>query len=174
MLLQTHYKTQLNFTFTGLEGVKTSLLRLNDFIQRLLDYQNGQSKNLIEPFMQKAFHDFSQALADDLNISVALAAIFDLVREVNSLCDSQSLSRQEAEDVVELMRKFDTVLGVLNFEKAEEEIPQELQEALNKRIEARKNKDWSQSDTLRDFIVSKGYLIEDTPKGVRLKKAEKR
>lgn len=174
MLLQTHYKTQLNFTFAGLEGTKSALQRLNDFVQRLLDYQNGSKEGSVQPLLQKAFKDFSEALADDLNISVALAALFDLVREINILCESQSMSRNEAEQVIELLRKFNTVLGVLNFEKPEEEIPLELQEALTKRIEARKNKDWSQSDHLRDFILSKGYLIEDTPKGARLKKAEKR
>lgn len=174
MLLQTHYKTQLNFTFTGLDSVRTALQRLNDFVQRLLDYQNGQGQGHAQPLIDKAFKDFSEALADDLNISVALAAVFELVREINTLCDSRTISRQEAEEVIALMRKFDSVLGVLNFEKVEEDIPQELQEALNKRIEARKNKDWAQSDVLRDFIVSQGYIIEDTPKGARLKKAEKR
>ncbi len=171
MLLQTHYKTQLNFTFAGLDGIKTALQRLNDFIQRLLDYQNGQTQGHVEPLIKKALKDFSEALADDLNISVALAAVFELVREVNSLCDHQKISRDEAEQVIELMRKFNTVLGLLNFEKAEEEIPMELQEALDKRMEARRNKDWAQSDALRDFIVSKGDMIEDTAKGVRLKKA---
>lgn len=174
MLLQTHYKTQLNFTFTGLDSIKAALQRLNDFIQRLLDYQNGQGKGLVASLLEKAYNDFLHALADDLNISVALAAVFELVREVNSLCENQNMSRQEAEEVIGLMKKFDTVLGVLNFEKVEEEIPQELQEALQKRIEARKNKEWAQSDVLRDFIVSKGYMIEDTAKGTRLKKVEKR
>lgn len=174
MLLQTHYKTQLNFTFAGLDSVKISLQRLNDFIQRLLDYQNGDGngKGLVEPLIQKSLESFAHALADDLNISVALAAVFDFTREINSLCDSGSISRKEAEQVIDLMRKFDTVLGVLNFEKVLEEIPLELQEALQKRIEARKNKDWTQSDLLRDFIIKQGYLIEDTPKGARLKKAE--
>lgn len=174
MLLQTHYKTQLNFTFVGLESVKASLQRLNDFIQRLLDYQNGAGKDLAAPLLEKAFKDFATALADDLNISMALAAVFDLVREINGLCDSFSLSQNEVNQVLELLRRFDSVLGVLNFEKVPEEIPQELQEAFNKRLEARRNKDWAQSDALRDFIVSKGYIIEDTPKGARLKKAENR
>ena len=73
-----------------------------------------------------------------LRVPVAVAEIFDLVREVNVLCDSQSISQNEAEQVLSFLRKFDSVLGVLNFEKAESEIPHELQSALNKRIEARK------------------------------------
>ena len=119
MLLQTHYKTQLNFTFAGLDASHATLQRLNDFIQRLLECQNGEGKGLVQPLLDKAFRGFSQALADDLNISVALAEIFDLVREVNVLCDSQSISQNEAEQVLSFLRKFDSVLGVLNFEKAD-------------------------------------------------------
>jgi len=171
MLLQTHYKTQLNFTFAGLEAVKSSLHRLNDFIQRMSEIKNGQSKGKALPVLEKAFYEFSKSLADDLNISAALAALFDMVREINALSDDGSISTEEAGQVVELMRRFDSVLGVLSFEKASAEIPQELNEALEKRIQARKDKNWALSDSLRDFIISKGYIIEDTPAGARLKKS---
>lgn len=172
MLMQTHYKTQLNFTFAGLDGVKTALQRLNDFIQRLLNYEGGEPKGYIQPLMLKAKQAFDEALADDLNISVALAAIFDLVRETNALCDAKHLDTSDVQQVLDLMRSFNNVIGVLNFDKVQEEVPQELQEALHKRMEARKNKDWSQSDALRDFILSNGYTIEDTAQGARLKKVE--
>ena len=132
MLLQTHYKTQLNFTFSGLEAVKSSLHRLNDFIQRMSEIKNGQSKGKALPVLEKAFYEFSKSLADDLNISAALAALFDMVREINALSDDGSISAEEAGQVVELMRRFDSVLGVLSFEKASAEIPQELNEALEK------------------------------------------
>lgn len=173
MLLQTHYKTQLNFTFLGLESVQASLQRMNDFIQRLLNYKNEKGNIFIEPLIKKSMNQFRQALADDLNISVALAVIFDLVREVNAYCDQLNISKNDAEQVIDLMRKFNSVLGLLNFEKMEEEIPQELQLALSQRIEARTTKDWAQADRLRDFITQKGYMIEDTPQGARLKKLQK-
>ena len=83
----------------------------------------------------------------------------------------QKVGRDEALRIIELMKKFDRVLGVINFEKAEEKIPPELQEAFEKRQQARKDKNWQLSDELRDFIHERGYLIEDTPHGVRLKKA---
>jgi cysteinyl-tRNA synthetase len=169
MLLQTHYKTQLNFTFAGLEGVKGALNRLNDFIQRLKEIKDPKSYGLVDPLLEKTFDSFVNALADDLNISVAFAAIFDLVREVNILCDAQKIGREEAEKILNLMKRFNTVLGVLTFEH-EEEIPTDLQEALEKRIQARKEKKWSEADSLRDYITSRGYIIEDTPAGARLKK----
>lgn len=170
MLLQTHYKTQLNFTFTGLEAVRVSLQRLQDFIQRLDEISNPVSSGLVEPALDRAYAAFYASLSDDLNISAALAAIFELVREINSLSDEGKIGKQEAENVLKLLKRFNLVLGVLSFEKTIEEIPLELEEALAKRIEARQQKNWTLADNLRDFISSHGYVIEDTPQGARLKK----
>lgn len=171
MLLQTHYKTQLNFTFAGLDAVKGSLQRLQDFIQRLFEINKPQSSGLVEPVVEKALNAFTQSLSDDLNISAALAAIFDLVREINALADGGKVGKQEAERVLALLKRFNEVLGVLSFEPQMEEVPKELEEALAKRIEARQQKNWALSDKLRDLITSRGYVIEDTPDGARLKKA---
>jgi cysteinyl-tRNA synthetase len=168
--LQTHYKTQLNFTFTGLDAAKGSLQRLQDFIQRLNEINEPKSSNLIDPILEKAYITFSTALADDLNISSALAAVFELVREVNVLSDEGKLGKQEAEKVILLLKRLNEVLGVLSFENPVEVIPQELEEALAKRIEARQQKNWALADDLRDFISSRGYIIEDTAQGARLKK----
>lgn len=171
VLLQTHYKTQLNFTFAGLDAVKGTLQRLQDFIQRMGEIKNPASSGLIEPVLEKAYNAFAHALADDLNISAALAALFDMVREINGLSDAGKIGKQEAENTIALLKRFNEVLGVLSFENPIESIPEDLEEALAKRIEARKQKNWSLADTLRDFITSRGYVIEDTPEGARLKKS---
>jgi len=170
LLLQNHYKTQLNFTFQGLEAARSTLHRLDDFIQRLLSIETEAMTGLAQPLAQKAYTHFAQALADDLNISLALAALFDFVREVNGLCDAKKLGRDEAVQILDLMKHFDSILGVLTFDKQEESIPPELQEAFEKRQQARQDKNWKLSDEMRDFIHQKGYIIEDTPQGARLKK----
>lgn len=172
MLMQTHYKTQLNFTFTGLDAVKESLHRLNSFIQRMLEVNGSTSGEVVKPVLEQTLISFSEALADDLNISVALAAIFDMVREINGLCDANKLGREEAKQVIELMKRFDSVLGILSFEKQVEAIPQELHEALEQRNKARKDKNWALADSLRDLITARGYVIEDTVQGARLKKMD--
>lgn len=169
MLMQTHYKTQLNFTFEEVDAVKHSLDRLNDFIGRMYEIQDGDGKGLVEPILEKAMEAFAKALADDLNISVALASLFDLVREINTLCDQNNISQQEAEQVLKFLKQCDTVLGVLNFERLSD-IPDEITEALENREQARKDKNWSLADELRDFITNSGYIIEDTPTGPRVKK----
>lgn len=172
LLIQTHYKTQLNFTFQGLDAAQSALERLNGFIQRLLEISSPGPVKYIEPFIQETFTKFAQALGDDLNISAGLGVIFDFVREVNTLCDEGQVSEVEAKRVLELMKKFDSVLGVLSFEKREEEIPIELQEAFENRLKARQEKNWKLADELRDFIYQRGYMIEDTPAGVRLKRTK--
>ncbi len=170
LLLQTHYKTQLNFTFQGLDAAKCSLQRLNDFIQRLNELDVLLPGERIEPLAKEMLKQFSQALADDLNISAALASLFDFVREVNGLCDEGLVSRDEAQMALDYLKKINSVLGVLSFEKIEAEIPQDLQEAFNRRLQARLDKNWKLADELRDFIHERGYFIEDTPHGARLKK----
>lgn len=170
MLMQTHYKTQLNFTLAGVEAVKGSLQRVQDFIQRMREIKQIESQGKVEAVIEKARIQFADALADDLNISVALAALFEMVREVNVLSDVEQVSVQEAHQIIEVLKQFDQVFGVLSFENQMEKIPQELEDALAKRIEARKQKNWALADSLRDFITSSGYVIEDTPEGARLKK----
>jgi cysteinyl-tRNA synthetase len=170
LLLQTHYKTQLNFTFQGLEGVKSALQRLQDFIERLQTIEQTQEGGKLEAIIHTRLLQFTQSLADDLNISAALSAVFDFVREVNSLCDAQQISQKEAQEALKLMRTFDSILGVLSFDKPSESIPIELEEALQKRIQARKDKNWQDADKWRNFIQERGFVIEDTPQGSRLKK----
>lgn len=176
LLLQVHYKTQLNFTFTGLDAAIESLHRLNNFITRLHEIQqNGNhitqtQDGQVKKILDEAFNSFSSALAEDLNISAALATLFDLVRDINRLCDQAQLNAKDAEEVLNFLKKLNTVLAIFDFNEKVDIIAPELQEALDKRIQARKEKNWALADSLRHFIESKGYVIEDTPKGARLKK----
>lgn len=171
MLMQTHYRTQLNFTFEGLEGAKISLGRLNDFIQRIQEIADLKEKPtaICRPSLQKALREFCEGLADDLNISKALAAIFDLMREINILYDQNKIQPGDAAEIIYVMQGFNRVLGVLTFEQ-EEKPPSYLQGLLEKREQAREEKNWSIADQMRDEILANGFEIEDTPKGPRLKK----
>lgn len=169
MLLHVHYKSQLNFTLDGLESVKSTLQRLQDFVQRMQEIKAIGNKGAAQESTSKARTAFREALADDLNISMALAALFDYVREINILTDAGKLTKEDAQEVLTFLQEINTVLAVLSFD-SQEEIPDHLQKALAERIEARAAKDWARADRLRDYITSQGYLIEDTPAGARLKK----
>jgi cysteinyl-tRNA synthetase len=114
---------------------------------------------------------FDVSLADDLNISPALASLYELIRSLNVLCDEGKVGKKEAETALDLLKHFDTVLAVLPLEAKELPIPEELQDALKKREEARAKKEWKAADHFRDIVHASGFSIEDTPNGPRLKKS---
>ncbi|MEM7175543.1 MAG: cysteine--tRNA ligase [Chlamydiota bacterium] len=169
LLIATHYRTQLNFTFEGLDAARHALSRLCSLIDRLraLSQTKGQS---LTPILTAAKAAFDEALADDLNISVALAALFDFVRKVNTACDEEAVSVEGAREAMAFLRAIDRVLGFLPLEK-EVPIPDDIQAALEKRELARKNKDWAVADEQRNYIEQCGYQIEDTAAGPRVKAA---
>src|ERR1700722_7191716 len=136
----------------------------------LHDLKVKKDYGFVFPILEKTMTQFTANLADDLNISPALAAIFDMVREVNGLCDQGKIGISEAEDVLDFLSKIDQVLGVLPLKPEEEPVPAALEEALRKREAARLKKNWKEADECRDLIQAAGYLIEDTPQGARLKR----
>ena len=170
LLMQTHYKTKLNFTLQGLEAAKGSLQRLDDFILRLQNIQDEVSEEgMATEVTNKYLQEFSDSLSDDLNMSAALAAVVEMVREIHTLADQAKVSQRAAQYVLDALEKMNAVLGVLNFEVGQRKAPPEVEEALAERIEARKNKDWARADELRDFITQSGFTIEDTSQGAILK-----
>jgi len=169
LLLSTHYRQQFNFTFEGLEASKGAIERLRNLMRRLQDADGKGSGKKVAQLMNKVQKSFGEAMDDDLNISVALAALFDFARDVNNLLDAEALSRDEAKQVYALMAGFDKVLGVIGETKAEATLPKEAEELIRKREEARKAKDWKTADAIRQQLKAMGIMIEDTAQGVRWK-----
>jgi cysteinyl-tRNA synthetase len=169
MLLHTHYKTQLNFTFEGLKAVKQTLQRIDDFVTRLEFIKDEKDHNLVDDIIKNETENFTNALIDDLNISLALSSLFDLIKKINILIDQNKISKNETEKVINYLKEIDQVLSII-FTKKEEEVPSEIIEAVEKRDEARKNKNFKLADELRDYVLDKGYVIEDTKDGARAKK----
>lgn len=132
-----------------------------------------KSQGFVLPILVKSMQEFTKALADDLNIAVALSVLFDLVREVNQLCDEEKIGFSEAEDVLSFLKTMDQVLHCIPLDVKQEEVPKELGKALQEREKARLAKDWQAADRYRDQIIEAGYIIEDTPSGARLKKRSK-
>ena len=167
VLLSTHYRQQLNFTFEGLEAAKNAIERLLNFVRRLMQADGKGCGEKIKQLMDRVQKDFEEAMDDDLNIGPALAALFDFVRDVNKLMDDNMLSREEVQEVYKLMMRFDKVLGVIGEVKKEEKLSREAEELIQKREEARKAKDWKAADKIREQLKAMGVIIEDTPQGVK-------
>ncbi len=167
LLLSTHYRTQLNFTLEGLEASRQTLNRLREFIRRLrgVNASTGESLKIL---IGKTRKSFNEALSNDLNISAALAVLFDMIKPINAFIDASKITPNEAQNVLTFLEELDTVLAVLPFKEETFFIPTDIQEAFEKRQAARADKDWSEADKQRDYIHSQGYQIEDSPEGSRV------
>ena len=177
LLLSAHYRETFNFTLDGLTDARTSLARIDECVSKLREVgapstSSASSTQHAEQVLgapAKLLTDFSAALADDLNISAAWASVFDWVRETNKRLAENSISASEAALALTAWEKVDSVLGI--SVKAEAEVPAEILALAEERTAAKKAKDFKRSDAIRDELKAKGWLIEDTSKGSRLKKA---
>ena len=168
LLLSTHYRQQLNFTEEGVKAAENAVQRLNDFIIKLKSIKKDSSNKKIKKLIQEAKAGFEKEMDDDLNISNALAVVFDFVKKINTLIMKDNIGKTDAEEAVKLMEDFDKVLGIIEFEK--EKIPETIKKLVQEREKARKEKDWEKADKIRDELKKKGYDLKDTKEGPVLSK----
>jgi len=173
LLISTHYRQQFNFTFEGLEAAKAAVERLRNFVRRLHDAEGVASPEKVKILTEKLESCFDSALDDDLNIGIALASLFDFVRDINSLLDANLVSKEQAAEIGGLMMRIDSVLGVIGKVEALEPLPEDIEVLVQKREMARKTKNWKEADAIRNQLKEMGIILEDTPQGVRWYKAQK-
>jgi cysteinyl-tRNA synthetase len=166
VLISTHYRQPLNFTLESVEAAKTSIRRLKDFRIRLKESAAKADPPELAAALEKGKTGFDAALADDLNTSAALAALFDMLRDVNKL----ELSPAGADQAAALLASFDKVIGVLGEEK-EESPDAEIESLILRREEARAMRDFKTSDDIRNQLKAKGIILEDSAGGTRWKRA---
>ena len=150
-----HYRGKLNFTWEGIESANTSLMRLRDGYQKHLNGNAEVSDEIIKD-MENRFH---QAINDDMNMPLALSVVWEAVKYP-----------EKSPKIAQLLKKFDTVLGIKIDEVQETKIPQEILDLVKERKQARSDKNWSESDRLRDLIAEKGYIVKDTKDGTEILK----
>lgn len=165
LLLTAHYRETFNFTLEGLQGARTALGRIDECISKLREIAGSTAASKAD---DKLVQEFSDAITDDLNISGAWAAVFNWVRETNKRIAEGSLSTADAASALAAWDKVDTVLGV--GAKTEIDIPAEIIALAEARTAAKKAKDFKHADVIRDELKTKGWAIEDTPKGPKLKR----
>jgi cysteinyl-tRNA synthetase len=179
LLLTAHYRETFNFTLDGLNGAKTALARIDECVAKLRELAGTPASrsaatdlqlNDLEIGVSNLVANFTAALADDLNISAAWASVFEWVREVNKRIADNSLNPQCAAVALAAWEKVDAVLGI--GVKAETEIPAEILALAEARTAAKKAKDFKRADAIRDELKAKGWGIEDTAKGPKLKKTD--
>ena len=166
LLLASHYRQPLNFTLEGLDAAAKAVGRINDFVRRLDEAPDSGPGPDVAAICEKGNADFAAALDDDLNISSALGAVFDFMHAINRL----GLTAASAAPVREAMGTFDRVLAVLDTGK-QETLDEEIKRLIEERQAARKGKDFARADAIRDELAGRGIVLEDTPQGVRWRRA---
>jgi cysteinyl-tRNA synthetase len=169
-LLSVPYRKQLNFTFDGLRGAEKTVESLRDFLARLREARTEPGSNPhLHDAAQRALEEFTGGLDDDLNTSVALAAIHNLTREVNTAIADHALMEDNKWEVIALIERFDTVLNIFGESRAEM-LDAEIQSLIDERQEARRRRDFTRADEIRDQLAAQGITLEDTKGGVRWKR----
>ena len=178
LLLSVPYRRQLNFTEDGLRQAQNSIERLRNFVSRLrvANFPAGSNPEIVKR-VEKAEGEFDAGLADDVNTAVALAAVFDLVRDVNTAMDRGAFLQQDAPRVLAALEQFDGILAVLadddadrlrklGFAREGQRMSAERIEALiDERNAAKRKRDFKRSDEIRKELADSGILVEDTKDG---------
>jgi cysteinyl-tRNA synthetase len=168
LLVSVPYRKQMNFTFEGLLQAQRSLERIKEFVFRLktANLAAGRNPELVAA-AEEAMAQFDNGLDDDLNTAQALAAVFDFIRKCN-IALSEGHIRQD--DRAQILRFFDQVDQRLAIMPSMEDLVQgdaEIESLVAQRNEARKNRDFAMSDRIRDQLLDRGVVIEDTREGTR-------
>lgn len=170
LLLSSHYRSNLNFTWNGIGQAKANLQKISDFVLNLeimaaqnLDIEIS-AKIPLDEFQKR----FENAMDDDLNTPLALSVLYELINETNKITSAQRLPSKKAREILSLWEKMNSVFGLrLN---GQAEIPEEILELAKKRQHSRQEKKFQEADTFRKNIEEKGYIVEDTGAGFNIKK----
>jgi cysteinyl-tRNA synthetase len=165
LLLTAHYRETFNFTIDGLNGARSALGRIDECLAKLREVAGGAAAAPDAGLVGA----FDKAISEDLNISGAWAAVFEWVRETNRKLAENTLAPAQAAAALAAWDRVNSVLGI-EPPRAADEAPAEITALLEQRQAARKAKDFKRSDAIRDELKSRGWVIEDTPKGPKLKK----
>ena len=154
----SNYRAQINFTFEAMDAAKIALNRLREGYLKHSQGNEDVTNEQIEDYEKR----FLEAINDDLNMPVAMSIVWEIIR-----------NPKKSKKLQNLLLKFDEVLGLdlKNYSKNKtSDFPEEINELLLQRNEARKNKNWEESDRIRDILIKKGYLVKDNKEGTILEK----
>lgn len=163
-MLSSHYRSKYNFTFADVESAKKSRKRLQDYVYTLFSDTSGENNPDVSDFDDSLF----SLLANDLHTPKFLAELFSFINEN----PAKSLNNNAKEEMLKVLKKFNQIFEILEFEEKKSDIPSDIIDLAEKRLEAKKRKDFKTADLLRDEIKSKGYLIMDKPDGFEIESIE--
>ena len=170
-LISSHYRSPINYSLEIIEQCKSALERLYtcreslDFAVKNASVDKADNDELLINMLDERRNQFITAMDDDLNTADGLAAIFDLTKDINTKILDKGVSKAVCEYAASLFDELCGVLGIL-YNRKENSVDSEIEALIEKRQEARKNKDWATADKIRDDLKAKGIILKDTPQGV--------
>lgn len=171
LLLSFHYRTKLNFSLTRLEDSSKAIQRIQNTIDRLLENTNLDFiKDVPSGYSLSRYEEFLDALSDDLNTPKALAGVFEFIKDINTKLDSNILNLEDRIDILKYFYSINLLFSFLKIERQTGSSDTEIESLIEKRSLAKKNKDFKTSDEIRDTLLLKGIIIEDTKTGVKWKR----
>ncbi|MEW5949584.1 MAG: cysteine--tRNA ligase [Thermodesulfobacteriota bacterium] len=163
LLLFTHYRKPLRFSYRSLDAAQSSLWRLDDLVHRLNVLIPGEPHPEAATYVSTLEQEFTVAMDDDLNVAGALATLFNFIKKITPIMDARKLDRDQIAYTLAALKKLDAVLGVMDFK--EEALAPEIAALIEKREEARERKDWALADQMREQLSAHGIMVIDTPRG---------
>ena len=170
-ILKAHYRSPIDYSEELLLQAEQELERIDEFAQKLKALKSAPATSKNVKLIQGTKKTFFDAMEDDINTPKAVAALFDLVRKGNVLLAKLALNRDDAEDILALLQEFDEIFSFIFWQEKTAMVPREITVLLEKREEYRVKKQWEKADETRILISEKGWQVEDTEGGPKLKKA---
>lgn len=171
LLISSHYRSPINYSTDIIEQCQSALQRLYtcreslDFALQNAQEAPGTNDDALQKLFESRKAQFIEAMDDDLNTADALAAVFELVKDINTKVLDQPVSKAVCSAAAKLFDELTDVLGLL-YNRKSNDLDSEIEALIEKRNEARKNKDWATADRIRDDLKARGILLKDTPNGV--------
>ncbi|MBQ9535566.1 MAG: cysteine--tRNA ligase [Clostridia bacterium] len=171
-MLSAHYRSPINYSQESLEQARAALARLNSALNNLRFLtENGAAGDMTTEEREacgrfdKYREEFCAAMDDDINTADAIAAIFELVRDANTVASSEAVTAAYAKAALAVLEELCGIIGV--GEKAEQSLDSEIESLIEQRQEARRSKNFAEADRIRDMLKEQGIILEDTPQGVK-------
>jgi len=162
MALSTHYRSPVNYTEKLMPQNQAAVNRIYSFVQRLKNV-SGDENTELDKIAEATLNKFTLAMDDDFNTSLALGALFEMIKSVNIIIDQGTISKKQGKKIIKLLQEFNEVLGIVP--QKEYEVPENILSLVQKREMARESRNWEESDNIRNEIESLGYKVEDTEYG---------
>ncbi len=175
LFINGKYRESIDFSFTKLEANINTIEKIDELVKRLaMAEKNNKKKWVKKEFreqLQYFIADYIESLEDDINTPEALSIFFNFISFANKELDTKNMSSDEVKSIIDFLKTFNQILGIVDFSFLEENtIPKEIQAKFEARNTAKKEKNFSLADSLRDELLSLWYKIVDSREGTRLEK----